>query len=1003
MRYRVYCDDSLISDTYIPNVSMHLIDPKLELADCSAGTFEFTITSANPGYSLIQRMISRIIVMEDNNVLWTGRVVTESEDFWKRRKFTCEGAMAYLNDTLTEITSYDNFTITSFLRQMLSIHNLRVDESPAKWAFKKILLGRVIGDDPDAYSYKYETSNESVWESIKKHLIDRLGGHLSIRYVNSNGSYITYLDYSLDTYNTTSQVINFGENLLDFTKNWDLTNLTTVILPRGKQLDTEDENGLKQYVTVETALAAENSMFIRNETAYAKYGRIEKIVDFSDIEDPNELFKLGRAYLTSQQFDDMKLEVSAVDLKHISPGIQKLSLLDEVNVVSRPHGLDRMFPISAISYNLEKPSDTKYTLGNDGSMSLSKSIVSSDASVSAKINSLPMFPTLDQAKAEASSILNRRTNGYVNIIEQAQHSQALIISNNLNWQTTGTKYWKFDMNGLGYYNGVKKDSSGNPIFDLAITMDGSIVADRIKTGLLSDAAGKNYWNLLTGEFSLNANSEIIKKTGSSSTSVGTILDVYDLANSAEDYAITANNTANSAKTTANTANSTANTAKSTANTANATANTANATANTANATANAASTYAKNISVGGVNVLNGTDKYTGWSKTSNFSYSGGTAVCKAPSTANSKTWLLSRLKDLTYGDIKGQKMVLSFEFLTASAWGAVSATNKFVVSFDLCDSANHRIAWKLYTCNTKNLAANTWQRQILKIQLKDANFTKNKSFSSIAITKGLYFRVRFFNISRKKIQIRKIQLERGTIPTDWSKSKWDIENDATVKSNSSYTKSVKFSQNQRKALDESFNQNKVLTRLTNNGKSKGIYLKSGQLYMNATYIKSGTLDAGIVKAGILTDKKQRFYWNMVTGALQASYMKAYDLDATGSLTAGSYYKMELTGGCLNGYMGNDLISVLSPTSSVYVESKRRTLYGLTIKTPHLAIQTDVTGVATNTSGSDLQQCWSGTIRLDNIVANLREKSFGIYDWGGGNLYLHVKNGLIVGAYGGDWR
>lgn len=55
------------------------------------------------------------------------------------------------------------------------------------------------------------------------------------------------------------------------------------------------------------------------------------------------------------------------------------------------------------------------------------------------------------------------------------------------------------------------------------------------------------------------------------------------------------------------------------------------------------------------------------------------------------------------------------------------------------------------------------------------------------------------------------------------------------------------------ALDESLGQRSIFDRLTNNGKTQGIYLSGGLLYINATYMKTG----------IITGK--RSYWNLDTG------------------------------------------------------------------------------------------------------------------------------------------
>lgn len=67
------------------------------------------------------------------------------------------------------------------------------------------------------------------------------------------------------------------------------------------------------------------------------------------------------------------------------------------------------------------------------------------------------------------------------------------------------------------------------------------------------------------------------------------------------------------------------------------------------------------------------------------------------------------------------------------------------------------------------------------------------------------------------------------------------------------------------ALDESLGQKNVFDRLTNYGKIQGLFMENGNLFANASYVKSGVLDANLVKAGILTDKKGLQYWDMTTG------------------------------------------------------------------------------------------------------------------------------------------
>ena len=74
--------------------------------------------------------------------------------------------------------------------------------------------------------------------------------------------------------------------------------------------------------------------------------------------------------------------------------------------------------------------------------------------------------------------------------------------------STATNVWRWNLGGLGH------SSSGyDGPYDTAITADGHVVADFVdtgtlnanivKAGILQDAAGLNYWNMETGELSLN--------------------------------------------------------------------------------------------------------------------------------------------------------------------------------------------------------------------------------------------------------------------------------------------------------------------------------------------------------------------------------------------------------------------------------------------------------------------------------------------------------------------
>ena len=101
---------------------------------------------------------------------------------------------------------------------------------------------------------------------------------------------------------------------------------------------------------------------------------------------------------------------------------------------------------------------------------------------------------------------------------------------------------------------------------------------------------------------------------------------------------------------------------------------------------------------------------------------------------------------------------------------------------------------------------------------------------------------------------------------------------------------------------DSQTQQSIFNKLTNNGQTQGIYLSGGKIYLNASYMSTGTLSANLIKAGTLTDSAGKSSWNLTTGALSL----------TGSITIGSTssYNLRLTGGYFYMYFGGTRVSTM---------------------------------------------------------------------------------------------
>ena len=462
--YSIYADGACIYSDVLALESMKVLNPKLVLEDNGAGSLSMKLPPMNVGYSSIVRMITDISVQKDREEIWAGRVLSESKDFWNNRDLYCEGEMAFFNDSSQPPAEYSGLSVRAYLERLIAVHNSKVTPN------RRFTLGAVTVVDKNFPTYY---TNYEKTMAILNALVEQYGGHLRVRKVNG----VRYLDYLAEYPDTCSQVIQFGSNLIDFTRKWDSTEFATVIVPLGNRLDDSPIEALDAYLTVESV--NQGSMYVQSNEAVAAYGWIEKTVTWDEVSDPAVLLEKAKTYLTDLQFDNLELELSALDLHYLDVNTEAVKLLDEIRVISRPHGLDRMFPVKKLEIPLDNPEQTQFTLGDSVKTSLTSVNNQTSAAILQKIEGLPKAHSiLKEAKENATQIMNMATTGYITITKDQYGSETLYISNVRDYKKAD-KLWKWNMNGLGYSN------DGGKTFGLAITMDGSIVADYITTGVLN--------------------------------------------------------------------------------------------------------------------------------------------------------------------------------------------------------------------------------------------------------------------------------------------------------------------------------------------------------------------------------------------------------------------------------------------------------------------------------------------------------------------------------------
>lgn len=306
-----------------------------------------------------------LVEFETGIVLFRGRVRAISMEFDGSKKLTCEGAMAYLNDTTVRpYKTYDTDEIecdinapaeaNKLFEWFIEQHNAHVMNACEKF---------IIGVNAGANYGKLQRGTGTRPATLKE-MRDKLekacGGWLRVRY-DATGSIIDWLPDTGAAEAT--QRVELGSNLLDLDTQVDGKDIYTAIVPVGKTGKGSDEH--KVNVSAETAYVpfgfAIQGDAVVDMTAVEKYGLIEKTMSY-DLDKPQALADKAVVDLAAGKLDD-SIEVSAFDLHNLNEQTLPIDFLDRVFVKSEPHGIERYMICSGRTINLTNPTATQFKLG----------------------------------------------------------------------------------------------------------------------------------------------------------------------------------------------------------------------------------------------------------------------------------------------------------------------------------------------------------------------------------------------------------------------------------------------------------------------------------------------------------------------------------------------------------------------------------------------------------------------------------------------------------------
>lgn len=443
----------------------------------------------------------------------------------------CAGGIAELSRTYIEDKRNRNANAKACLAKALE---------GTRWAVGTVETGTITGTADLSFYHC------TVLEAIQK-TADTYGLEVQTEYQpdptgNRIGRRIIHLVEHRGTANTTKR-FEYGKDLTQIKRDIDSGDVITRLYGWGKGIEqTNDQGEATGGYSRKISFADVNNgkPYVQDDQALANWGipgpdgtrhHSEASVDFPDCEDPKELLNLTKAALKTRTTPTVSYTADVTALGQAGYDPEGTDVGDSVQIIdtSFTNPLRLEGRILQIEEDLAGSlAETKITLGNirqsytqrlaAQQQALDKLVSNSGAWNSAAGGTGPYMKDLID---RINQIMNA-TGGYTYL----KPGQGIYVYDKPEDQNPtqcihiGGGYWR-----------IADHKKPNGDWDFRALANGKgIFADTVFTGRLSDAAGLNYWDMDTGEFSLSANSTI---NGNKASGLATQTQAQKLATDAQ--------------------------------------------------------------------------------------------------------------------------------------------------------------------------------------------------------------------------------------------------------------------------------------------------------------------------------------------------------------------------------------------------------------------------------------------------------------------------------------
>ena len=350
-----------INETIIHGNIEKITNGKIKEEINAIPSFSFSIYPNNVGYQLLTPFYTKVEVYDEKHqrIAFDGRVLVVEPSMDSSglilKRVTCEGKLAYLNDTVQEYCSPKNWTTKGLLQQILKVHNARVDIS------KVINLGNVQAVDANDNIY-VGIQYDSSWKTLVEKLVKKSGGEFQFRNVNG----LLYLDYLKQTGEEKKTAIVLAKNMQSITQKIDSSSLITRLYPYGAKIKVKDESGNEKETEERLSISSVNGgkPYVEDAEYLSRYGVVETTQFWDDVNSFEILKSKGVAWLKENNRITVSYEIDAFDLSLIDVDSDELTVGNIYPVRNELLDIDEKLRVISRTIDVIEPQKTTLEFGS---------------------------------------------------------------------------------------------------------------------------------------------------------------------------------------------------------------------------------------------------------------------------------------------------------------------------------------------------------------------------------------------------------------------------------------------------------------------------------------------------------------------------------------------------------------------------------------------------------------------------------------------------------------